>query len=209
MTAEQKFLKECNGNRTIRTFGPQDYQAYKKALKEAKEALRLGEPYYASDHAGIRTADFRYPAETATWGVWILNGTVKSEYGSRAIVRDGGRLQYDEVSYLDAWEHREWTSPAYSVGHDLDVHILAHWRIRDGLPFGRGEMALASPAGRPVCLPARISEVLPEKLQKVLKGITWNWPQNVSADEAESIVLERAEKIAELLPALTVILVST
>lgn len=137
------------------------------------------------------------------------HGTVRSEYGTRAIVRDGGRLEYDEVSYLAACEHREWTSPAYSVGHDLDVHILAHWRIRDGHPCGRGEMALTSPAGRPVHLPAKVSDVLPKELQQALKGTSWIWPKDVDAEDAESIVRERANKIAELLPALTVILVST
>lgn len=71
-TAEQRFLRECNADRLLRVFGPKDFQAYRNALKEAKRALRLGEPYYASDHAGIRTADFRYPAETAAWGVWVL-----------------------------------------------------------------------------------------------------------------------------------------
>lgn len=203
MTAEQKFLRECNGNRRTRLFGPKDYKAYKDSIRRAKAALRAGKPFYDADHAGTVAKAYKYHAETSAWCVWVLNGEVKSEYGSCCCNNSQVSLTYTPKSYEDAWESREWRSPDYTISHDSKAYITARWRISQGRPVGRAKLHLIA-AG----VPSEISEALPKKLQRALKGTSWSWPEDLPAKDCEAIVRERAEEIAELLPALAVIAVS-
>jgi hypothetical protein len=203
ISGEQEFLQKCNGNRRTRLFGPADYLAYKASLRRAKAALRAGKPYYDADHAGAVAKAYRYPAETSAWCVWVLGDEVKSEYGSRCCNNSKVGLPFTPESYLDAWESREWRSTDYTISHDCEAHIIARWRVSEGKPLGRAKLHLVATR-----VPSEIMVDLPKKLQRALRGTSWTWPEGVSAEDCEAIVRERAEEIAELLPALAVIAVS-
>jgi hypothetical protein len=203
MTAEQKFLQKCNGNRRTRLFDPEDYLAYKKSLRRAKTALRSGKPYYDADHAGTVAKAYKYRAETSAWCVWVLGGEVQSSYGSWRCNDNRVGLPFTPESYLDAWESREWRSVDYTISHDCAAYIIACWRVSEGMPVGRAELHLVATR-----VPSEIMVDLPKKLQRALKGTSWGWPEGVSAKDCEAIVRERAEEIAELLPALAIISVS-
>lgn len=209
ITAEQRFLRECNANRTFRIFGPRDYRAYRNALAEAKTALRSDDSYYYKQHhAGTEFAGYKHPVETAAWAVWVLHGAVRSEYGSRVIENGRLSLQYSHLSYWKAWPHREWGSPSYSIGPDFEVQIFARWQVSNGSPCGRAEMSLITLDGLSPDVPPEIMDALPRKLLRVLKGTSWKWPNGVLEADCESMVRERANEIIELLPAFAIVLAS-
>lgn len=208
MTAEQKFLKECNANRTLRVFGPDDYRAFKDSMRSGWRALHRCEPYYDSDHAGPFVHNCQSLTETAGWCVWVLHGEVYSEYGS-FIYKPFVEFRYDPITYYKVWSRRHWHSPLFTIAPGLDAHIVAHWEVSAGRPFGRAKMSLVSPdEEKPLEVAAEIMEVLPRKLQRALNGTSWKWPGGVLEADCESIVRQRAEEIAELLPALAIITVS-
>ncbi len=208
-TAEQRFLKECNGTRTIRVFRSKDYQAYKSALREAEEALRLGEPYFYSEYATFRMPAFAMycssSLETAAWAVWVLNGEVRSEYGTRPIKKTRPRMQYTCRSYLRARERREWVSPLYETSEGVDVHIVAVWNVRNGEAHGVGCMGLVYLNGGLKGLTLDLCTDIPDILPSALFGTSWNWPEGTLEQDAEAIVRQRAEEIAEHLHKLKVL----
>jgi hypothetical protein len=205
-TTEQEFLTECNGTRTIRTFGPEDYQAYKSALGEAEIALRRGEPFFASGCAQFRSmafdTEFMTQLETAAWAVWVLNGAVRSEFGSRQIKTNQDlRMQYTNRSYLKAWERREYVHPAYAISDGIGVNIVAVWNVRNGEAFGKVRIGLVF---FNEWLPEHVTYArLPDVLNNALLGISWRWPTGTLEQDAEAVVRQRAEEIAEHLPALS------
>jgi hypothetical protein len=105
MTAEQKFLHECNGNRRTRLFDAEDYQLYKTYLRKARKALRSGEPFYEVHHAGTVPKAYKYRAETSAWCIWVLEGEVQSCYGSRRCNDSRVSLPYTPHTYKYAWDH--------------------------------------------------------------------------------------------------------
>ncbi len=209
-TAEQKFLTECNGNRTIRIFGPEDFRAYQSALRDAEIALRRGEPFFASGCAQFRSmafdTEFMTQLETAAWAVWVLNGAVRSEFGSRQIKNNQDlRMQYTNRSYLKAWERREYVHPTYAISDGIGVNIVTVWNVRSGEARGTSRMGLVFFNG---WLPDPIESNhanLPDILNYALLGISWKWPTGTLEQDAEAIVRQRAEEIAEHLPALAVL----
>lgn len=203
MIAEEEFLQKCNGYRRTRLFGPADYKAYKASLRRAKAALRAGKPYYDADHAGTFAKACRYRVETSAWCVWVLSGEVQSSYGSWQCNEDRVDLPYTQHTYKHAWEHPSWRSPDYPIGPNNDAHMVARWRISGDRPVGCAGLTLIVPH-----IPPGIADELPKKLRRALKGTSWSWPEGVSAQDCESIVRQRAEEIAELLPALAIISVS-
>ena len=203
ITEQQNFLEGCNGSRRERLFDSADFKTFKKSLRRARTALRSGKPYYDSGHAGTVGKGYGFEARTSAWCVWVLSGEVGFEYGNRNCNYDRVKLKYTAKTYMDAWESREWRSPDYTICHDCEAYIIARWRVSEGMPVGRAKLHLIATR-----VPPEIMVDLPKKLRRALKGTSWSWPEGVSAQDCESIVRQRAEEIAELLPALAIISVS-
>jgi hypothetical protein len=211
MTAEQKFLRECNGNRTLRTFGPKDFRAYKSALKDAQKAALLGEPFFASWHSEVGISALYaldcYNLEIAVWAVWVLDGEVRSEFGSRPFRYGRPWTLYTYTSYMNMVRHREWVSPTYPICDGVGVAFDAIWNVRKGKACGQVRMGMLFSNGWVPELTRDIWRSLPERICEAFldRGFRWDWPDGTLELDAEAILRQRAEEFAVYLPALAVL----
>ena len=68
---KREFFTKANSTRKTRIFTDADYEYYKRDMRNARQAARRGQPYFATRNAGVVPSSYKYPAYTAAYTVYV------------------------------------------------------------------------------------------------------------------------------------------
>ena len=104
---QQAFLQKTNEKAKTRLFDESDYNQYRRCLRRAKKAAKVGKQFYEEQNMGGVANAYRYVTTTARWGIYVdpLTMEVKEVVDRCAVFGRNVKCVYDggERAYTRDW----------------------------------------------------------------------------------------------------------
>ena len=105
---EAEFLEAANGKCRCRTFGDNDYMAFRRAVMAARRAAKQGRAYYRSDDMGGVANCYGSTTTTAIWAVHVVPKSLIVRADVRRVMISGRSVPCGyyggERAYLSDWQ---------------------------------------------------------------------------------------------------------